>query len=88
MQRIRLNENKKNDRSVILGVPSPLKYCTIHGKKRCHSLQEVGFLPVGPRKLSRERDEAPTVAEVLGSSSAGPSLKTSFSVSNSPHVAL
>ncbi|GFS95498.1 RNase H domain-containing protein [Trichonephila clavipes] len=27
------------------------QYCTIHGKKRCHSLQEVGLLPVGPRKV-------------------------------------
>ncbi|GFW83003.1 RNase H domain-containing protein [Trichonephila clavipes] len=25
-------------------------YCTIHGK-RCHILQEVGLLPVGPRKV-------------------------------------
>ncbi|GFU65748.1 hypothetical protein TNCV_5058821 [Trichonephila clavipes] len=25
--------------------------CTIHGKKRCHGLQEVGLLPVGPRKV-------------------------------------
>ncbi|GFU46394.1 RNase H domain-containing protein [Trichonephila clavipes] len=26
------------------------QYCTIHGKKRFHSLQEVGLLPVGPQK--------------------------------------
>ncbi|GFW37975.1 hypothetical protein TNCV_4631761 [Trichonephila clavipes] len=34
----------------ILGNLPVTQYCTIHGK-RCHILQEVGLLPVGPRKV-------------------------------------